>query len=125
MSLTASAAALSGLTKDTTDPEGGRIYRDQSGDFTGLLACVLACCATLLILAFQVLSINSHGVSNLLRNLLAGKYAEGKVEDCVVCRENAMQLVTRTLPKFTLEEKKKTVLAACRYLLSKGSFKPV
>jgi len=32
------AARIAGLTKDSPDVEGGKIYRDSSGNFTGLLA---------------------------------------------------------------------------------------
>ncbi len=33
-------AGASGLTSSTPDPEGGRIYKDESGNFTGLLSYV-------------------------------------------------------------------------------------
>ncbi len=35
------AAEAAGLTKETPEVEGGRIYRDSNGDFTGLLASAL------------------------------------------------------------------------------------
>lgn len=34
------AAELCGIRAETPDPEGGKIYRNESGDFTGLLAYV-------------------------------------------------------------------------------------